>query len=161
MKIIGEVEFDYIVGYTAWVLYQTVYTNSSGYYSFSQSTNPATEWYIQIDIPTPTTQLSSTDAGLATDKVISRNLNSLDYYRYDVNNDGKITISDVYYIHMKKNSVFSTWGGSLPSTRLLTQAQYNTINSSTSEVNCAMRSAITCSSTLSASVIASVLSSSE
>ena len=128
------IEFDYIVGFTAWVLEQTVYTNSLGYYSFSQSTNPSTEWYIQIDIPTPTTSISNNDAISANNKVISRVFNSLDYYRYDVNNDGVITITDVYYIYMKKNSRFLTWGGSLPNTRLFTSTQYNTINTSTSDL---------------------------
>jgi hypothetical protein len=128
------IEFDYVVGFTPWVLHQTVYTNSSGYYSFSQSTNPSTEWYIQIDIPTTVTTISNNDAISANNKVISRTFNSLDYYRYDVNNDGIITISDVYYIYMKKSSRFSTWGGSLPNTRLFTQSQYNIINSSTSDL---------------------------
>jgi|694.fasta_scaffold103466_2 hypothetical protein len=128
------IEFDYIVGFTPWVLHQTVYTNSSGYYSFSQSTNPSTEWYIQIDIPTTVTTISNNDAVFANNKVISRTFNSLDYYRYDVNNDGLITISDVYYIYMKKSGRFSTWGGSLPNTRLFTQSQYNIINSSTSDL---------------------------
>jgi hypothetical protein len=128
------IEFDYIVGFTPWALHQTVYTNSLGYYSFSQSTNPATEWYIQIDIPTPTTTISNNDAISANNKVISRTFNSLDYYRYDVNNDGIITISDVYYIYMKKNGLFLSWGGSQPQTRLFTQSQYNTINSSTTDL---------------------------
>ena len=128
------IEFDYIVTFTAWALEQTVYTNSSGYYSFNKSTNPATEWYIQIDIPTPTTTISNNDAISANNKVISRTFNSLDYYRYDVNNDGVITITDVYYIYMKKNNRFSTWGGSLPNTRLFISSQYNTINTSTSDL---------------------------
>jgi hypothetical protein len=128
------IEFDYIAGFTPWALHQTVYTNSLGYYSFSQSTNPATEWYIQIDIPTPTTTISNNDAISANNKVISRTFNSLDYYRYDVNNDGIITISDVYYIYMKKNGLFLSWGGSQPQTRLFTQSQYNTINSSTTDL---------------------------
>ena len=128
------IEFDYVVGFTAWVLHQTVYTNSLGYYSFSQSTNPSTEWYIQIDIPTPTTTISNNDAIFANNKVISRTFNSLDYYRYDVNNDGNINITDVYRIYMRINGRFSTWGGSLPNTRLFTSSQYNTINTSTSDL---------------------------
>jgi hypothetical protein len=128
------IEFDYIVGFTPWVLHQTVYTNSSGYYSFSQSTNPSTEWYIQIDIPTPTTTISNNDAISANNKVISRTFNSLDYYRYDVNNDGNINITDVYRIYMRISGRFSTWGGSLPNTRLFTSSQYNTINTSTSDL---------------------------
>jgi hypothetical protein len=128
------IEFDYIVTFTAWALEQTVYTNSSGYYSFSKSTNPATEWYVQIDIPTPTTTISNNDAISANNKVISRTFNSLDYYRYDVNNDGNINITDVYRIYMRISGRFSTWGGSLPNTRLFTSSQYNTINTSTSDL---------------------------
>ena len=128
------IEFDYVVGFTAWVLHQTVYTNSLGYYSFSQTTNPSTEWYIQIDIPTPTTTISNNDAISANNKVISRTFNSLDYYRYDVNNDGNINITDVYRIYMRISGRFSTWGGSLPNTRLFTSSQYNTINTSTSDL---------------------------
>jgi hypothetical protein len=128
------IEFDYIVTFTAWALEQTVYTNSSGYYSFSKSTNPATEWYVQIDIPTPTTTISNNDAISANNKVISRTFNSLDYYRYDVNNDGNINITDVYRIYMRISGRFPTWGGSLPNTRLFTSSQYNTINTSTSDL---------------------------
>jgi hypothetical protein len=128
------IEFDYIVTFTAWALEQTVYTNSSGYYSFSKSTNPATEWYVQIDIPTPTTTISNNDAISANNKVISRTFNSLDYYRYDVNNDGNINITDVYRIYMRISGRFSTWGGSLPNTRLFTSSQYNIINTSTSDL---------------------------
>ena len=128
------IEFDYINDFTPWVLHQTVYTNSSGYYSFSQSTNPATEWYIQYDIPTPTTQLSTNDINSIMYKIISNSFNSLDYYKYDVNNDGEVTVSDVYYIHMKRVGMKSIWENSLPNVRLFTQSQYNIINSSTTDL---------------------------
>jgi hypothetical protein len=124
------IEFDYIVNYTPWVLYKTVYTDATGKYTISESTNPATEWYFQIDISSPTTTLQNSDAIGANTKVIQNNFVSLDYFKYDVNNDGKITISDVYYIYMKKQNVFSNWVSPLPNFRLYTQSQYNTINSS-------------------------------
>jgi len=127
-------EFDYIVTTSSWTLYKTVYTDATGKYTISETTNPSIEWYITIDIPTTITNISNNDAISANNKVISRTFNSLDYYRYDVNNDGIITISDVYYIYMKKSGRFLTWGSSLPNTRLLTQSQYNTINSSTSDL---------------------------
>ncbi len=128
-------EFDYIVGFTPWVLHQTVFTNSNGYFSFSQPTNPATEWYIQIDVPNgPVTSLSNNDLYNANFKVLNRNFTSIDYFRYDVNNDGKITISDVYYIHMKKAGLFLTWTSPLPKTRLFTQAEYNSIINSTTDL---------------------------
>jgi len=129
------IEFDYIVTFTPWVLHQTVFTNSNGYYSFNQSTNPATEWYIQIDVPNgPVTTLQNNDLYNANFKVLNRNFTSIDYYRYDVNNDNKITISDVYYIHMKKSGLFLNWTSPLPKTRLFTQSVYNTIMSSTNDL---------------------------
>lgn len=129
------IEFDYIVGFTPWVLHQTVFTNSNGYFSFSQPTNPATEWYIQIDVPNgPVTSLSNNDLYNANFKVLNRNFTSIDYFRYDVNNDGKITISDVYYIHMKKAGLFLTWTSPLPKTRLFTQSEYNLIINSTTDL---------------------------
>ena len=127
-------EFDYINDFTPWALYKTVYTDAAGKYTISETTNPATEWYFVIDVPTPVTSLQNSDAYGANTKAISRTFNSLDYYRYDVNNDGRINISDAYYIFMKKISKLTTWGSPLPKTRLFTSTEYNTINSSTSDL---------------------------
>lgn len=124
-------EFDYIVGYTPWVLFQTVYTNSSGYYSFSQTTNPATEWYIQIDVPTPTSTLQLVDIRGVTDVILGNTaLKSIHYNIYDVNDDGKITASDAYYINKKRYSTASTW----PSTYLYTTAQYSSLTTGTTNL---------------------------
>jgi len=117
-------EFEYIVTYTEWVLFQTVYTNASGYYSFSQSTNPAVEWYIQIDAPLPVTALSSADVLAPTDIILSKIARkSIHWNMYDVNNDGKITVSDAYYINKKRYNTASTW----PNTYLYTPAQYTSL----------------------------------
>jgi len=128
------IEFDYIVTFTPWVLHKTVYTDATGRYLINETTNPATEWYFQIDIPTPTTPLQNSDAYAANSKAISRTFTSLDYYRYDVNNDGRINVSDAYYIFMRKIGRFSIWNFPLPSTRLFTAAEYNIINSSTTDL---------------------------
>jgi len=127
-------EFDYINDYTPWSLYKTVYTDSNGKYTISETTTPATEWYFVIDAPTPVTSLQNSDAYGANTKAISRIFTSLDYYRYDVNNDGRINISDAYYIFMKKLGRLPTWGASLPNKRLFTSTEYTTINSSTSDL---------------------------
>jgi hypothetical protein len=127
-------EFDYINDYTPWSLYKTVYTDSNGKYTISETTTPATEWYFVIDTPTPVTSLQNSDAYGANTKAISRIFTSLDYYRYDVNNDGRINISDTYYIFMKKLGRLPTWGASLPNKRLFTSTEYTTINSSTSDL---------------------------
>jgi hypothetical protein len=128
-------EFDYIVDFTPWVLFKTVYTDATGKYTISETTNPATEWYLQIDVPSPTTTtIQTVDASSAGLKSISRTWTSLDYYKYDVNNDGVITVSDTYYIFMKKSGRFTTWKSPLPNVRLFTSTQFNVINSSTTDL---------------------------
>jgi hypothetical protein len=118
-------EFEYIVNYTAWTLHQTVYTNSSGYYSFLQPSSPAVEWYIQLDGPTPISTLSSTDVLAPTDIVLSKvTRKSIHWNMYDVNNDGKITVSDAYYINKKRYSTATTW----PAPLLYTPTQYTSLN---------------------------------
>jgi hypothetical protein len=127
-------EFDYIVDFTPWVLHKTVYTDVNGRYVINETSNPATEWYFVIDAPTPVTTLQNSDAYGANTKAISRTFTSLDYYRYDVNNDSRINISDTYYIFMKRIGRLPTWNALLPNTRLFTVAQYNIINTSTTDL---------------------------
>jgi hypothetical protein len=127
-------EFDYINDYTPWALYKTIYTDATGKYTINESTNPATEWYIQIDAPNTITALQNSDAINAGAKAISRTFTALDYYKYDVNNDGNITVSDEYYIFMKKVNRFSTWNLVLPNVRLFTSSQFSVINSSTTDL---------------------------
>ena len=127
-------EFDYIVDFTPWTLFKTVYTDANGRYVINETSNPATEWYFVIDAPTPVTTLQNSDAYGANTKAISRTFTSLDYYRYDVNNDGRINISDAYYIFMKRIGKLPTWNALLPNTRLFTAAQYNIINTSTTDL---------------------------
>jgi|LakMenE18May11ns_1017448.scaffolds.fasta_scaffold9958649_4 hypothetical protein len=127
-------EFDYIVDYTPWVLFKTINTDVTGKYTINETTNPSVEWYIQIDAPTTITGLQNVDAIGASTKAISRTFTSLDYYKYDVNNDGNITVSDEYYIFMKKINRFISWGSSLPSVRLFTSSQFSIINTSTTDL---------------------------
>lgn len=127
-------EFDYIVTFTNWEYVKTVYTDANGRYTINEVSNPSVEWYLQIDTPTTVTSLQNNDAYVANSKAISRTFTSLDYYRYDVNNDSRINISDAYYIFMKKSGGFTSWNGLLPNSRLFTAAQYNVINSSTTDL---------------------------
>jgi Lectin C-type domain len=127
-------EFEYIVTFTNWEYVKTVYTDTNGRYVINEVSNPSVEWYLQIDTPTTITPLQNNDAFTANSKVISRTFTSLDFYRYDVNNDGRINISDVYYIFMKRIGKLPTWNALLPNTRLFTAAQYNIINTSTTDL---------------------------
>ena len=124
-------EFEYVVTYTAWALQQTVYTNSAGYYSFSQPTSPAVEWYIQIDAPTPVTALALTDIRAVTDNVLGiTTRKSIHWIQYDTNNDGKISVSDALYTNLKKNNMVLF---SYPS-RIFTTAQYTSLTTGTTDL---------------------------
>ena len=124
-------EFEYIVTYTAWVEQQVAYTNSLGYYSFSQATNPSVEWYIQIDAPTPVTTLSLTDIRGITDNVLGiTTRKSIHWIQYDTNNDGRISVSDALYTNLKKNNVVSFPYAS----RLFTTAQYTSLTTGTTDL---------------------------
>ena len=127
-------EFEYIVNYTAWTLEATVYTNSSGYYVYSAATNPSVEWYAEITAPNPVSLLSATDVSAASRVAIRRTtFNGIHYYMFDVNNDGRVTVADAYYINAKRWSVFLDWV--VPTNSLLfTPAQYNAIKATTANL---------------------------
>jgi len=124
-------EFEYIVTTSSWALYKTVYTNSSGYYSFSESYDPSKEYYIQLDVANPVTTITNTDVIAPTDIILSKVLRkSIHFNQYDVNNDGAITVSDAYYINKKRYSTASTW----PSLYLYTPTQYTSLTTGTTDL---------------------------
>ena len=96
-------EFDYIVNYTPWSLYKTVYTNSQGYWNFNEPSNPSVEWYLQLDPATPVTQLNTNDMVEVSKLILGITpLRSVHYNRYDVNYDGRINVADENYINLKR-----------------------------------------------------------
>jgi hypothetical protein len=125
------IEFDYINDFTPWALFQTVYTNSLGLYSISQTTNPATEWYIQIDAPTPVTSHQIADIRGVTDNVLGNTTRkSIHWLQYDTNNDGKISVSDAIYINLKQNGL-----ATYPYTsRIFTTTQYTSLTTGTTDL---------------------------
>ena len=112
----------------------TAYTNSSGYYVYSAATNPSVEWYAEITAPNPVSLLSATDVSAASRVAIRRTtFNGIHYYMFDVNNDGRVTVADAYYINAKRWSVFLDWV--VPTNSLLlTPAQYNAIKATTANL---------------------------
>ena len=128
------IEFEYIVTYTPWVLHQTVYTNSSGFWSFNQSTNPSVEWYIQLDAAVPVTQLTTTDMVEVSKLVLGTTLRkSIHFNRYDINNDGNITVADQTYINLRRYNYFANWVNT-SAARFYTTSQYNTLITNTTDM---------------------------
>jgi hypothetical protein len=127
-------EFEYIVTFTPWVLHQTVYTNASGYYNFSQPTNPSVEWYIQFDEPTPVTTLGLNDMIEVSKLVLGITpIKSIHYHRYDVNYDGRINVADENYINLRRFGFVNGWINTTPA-KYYTTAQYTTLTTNTSDM---------------------------
>jgi hypothetical protein len=126
-------EFDYIVTATDWLLHTTVYTNSNGYYSINISSDPSREHYIQIDCPTPTQVLSDDDGKKISDIIFGKfPLNGMVFHRFDLNNDGKINVSDQFLLFGMKSGLTPLW--SVPRSRIFTQTQFNSITNSNGNV---------------------------
>ena len=126
-------EFEYIVTTSSWTHYKTVYTNSTGRFTISETYDPSKEYYIQIDVP-PLTQSFSISDGLNISNIALgiTSKNGLSFHRFDLNNDGKITVTDEYLLFARKAGVFNSWV--IPDGRFYTTAQYNSIVASTSNV---------------------------
>jgi hypothetical protein len=127
-------EFDYIVTTSSWTLYKTIYTNSSGYYSISETYDPSKEYYIEISAPTRVQAYITSDIQAVSNIILGRTtINGLSFHRFDVNDDGVISIADKYYVAARKAGIFSKWR-TAPDVRIFTTAQYNSIVASTTNV---------------------------
>ena len=120
-------EFNYVVTTSSWTLYKTIYTNSAGYYSISEAYDPSKEYYIQIDAPTRVQTYTNTDIQSISNIILGKTtINGLSYHRFDLNDDGRITIADKYYLSARKSGRFNRWRIA-PDVRIFTLAQYNAI----------------------------------
>ena len=112
----------------------TAYTNSSGYYSFSRTTVTGDQFTIQVDAPTRIQAYTTTDIQGVSNIVLGRTTrNGLSFHRFDVNDDGVISIADKYYVAARKAGLFSKWR-TAPDVRIFTTAQYNSIVAATTNV---------------------------
>ena len=128
------IEFDYIVTTSSWALYKTIYTNSSGYYSISETYDPSKEYYIQVDAPTRVQTYTTSDIQAVSNVILGKTVrNGLSFHRFDVNDDGVISIADKYYVAARKAGLFSKWR-TAPDVRIFTTAQYNSIVAATTNV---------------------------
>ena len=127
-------EFNYIVDYTPWTLVATSTTDVTGRYSFSRATNPTIEYYISFTPPV-LPSITNTDAQISNNVALgSLALRSRDFFRFDTNNDGRITISDTYSIFARRNGLMNSFAASPPDSRIFTTAQWSTINGSTTNL---------------------------
>jgi len=96
----------------------TTTTDSNGYYSFNTTLDYNNYDYtidvVQPSLSTPTLN----DISYFTSKLISGVYNSKDYWRMDVNNDGKFSVADLYSMLAYMNGIFTQYSSTTPSTKV-------------------------------------------
>lgn len=124
------IEFDYIVTTTPWALYNTT-TTSNGSVSYSYAADPSKEYYVEITVPSTTSQISSADYEFLSDVYLGRtNLKSYHYYQWDLNSDGKITVSDLITL-VKSVLGIQNWTNE---TFLFTQSEWTQLNTNSTDL---------------------------
>lgn len=118
---------------TIFTLKGTYYTNTSGFYSIVPNLD-AQSFQFQIKVE----NLVMPNLGIVEARYpISITLNSTPltskmYYQYDINNDGRITISDSYNVYGKMSGRFSSWVS--PNYRIFTTSEWNVIKFGTTNL---------------------------
>ena len=116
--------------FTPWTQQTTSTTNTLGQYSFSQPVSNGDEWYIEVVIPTTTSNLSSADFVGIDDIVLQRTpIKSYHYHKYEVSGDNFITINDIYTIARRINGLNWT-----KRTLLFTNSQWTSLITGTGDL---------------------------
>ena len=121
---------------TNYTLFNTLNTDVSGLVNFTAPYGTSLyDFRLGIDnlvIPTP----SSTDAIYLTTKILQQSFNSKDYYRFDTNNNNSLNISDTFlvFFRISGGGGIGTWTYLIPPYRIFTEAEWNTINTSNSNL---------------------------
>jgi len=117
---------------TSYSYLSTHNTDSAGYYKLATSKDTVS-YDFQMRIETLTIDSPSvSDADSFTNLIFNQNPIAEDYYRMDVNDNDKLTISDVYLTYMKM--IGRPWRSGVPNYRLFTASQWSTITSSSSNL---------------------------
>lgn len=121
------------VGTNNYTLHGSYTTGVDGSYSITTSLD-ANSYDFRLELPAQgNINPSNSDAQFFNSKVLNENTNSVDFYRMDINEDGNLTITDVFLIFAK--IIRGSWITS-PSTnyRIFTESEWNTISNSTTNL---------------------------
>ena len=130
------------VGTNSFSLHGSYQTDLNGNYSITTSLD-ANSYDFRLEIPTITvSNPSNSDAIFFNTKILTQNFSSVDFYRMDVNDDNKLTISDVFLIFAKINR--SSWIVQPPNYKIFNETEWNTIVNSSSN----LKSSVTGSSSI-------------
>jgi hypothetical protein len=122
---------------SSWSYVQTSVTNTQGRFNFTNVEIDTTAWDVRIAVKGDTMGVgaivSTADAQRANKFVLGTLTPSgFDFYSTDVNNDDKITVSDVYGIYARVSGRFGSWANSRKDILFFTDVEYGKINGATS-----------------------------
>jgi len=114
---------------TAFYLKNVYYTNSSGLYTMNPGLDVQSyQFEVRIDSLVVLPPALSDAREISKSVMIGSSPSSLTYYQMDINDDGRVTVSDVFLAHARISGRFSTWPSS-PSHRLFVLSEWNVIKS--------------------------------
>lgn len=130
-----SVKFTPAVAETSFSVKNIYYTDATGRYVINSGLDVQSyQFQIGVDSPGSATILQS-DLDLINDIVLKKTaINSASYYKFDVNSDGKITVSDLFGGYAKRIGLFPNWVSPTPTHRFFTPAQWSTISASTTDL---------------------------
>ena len=117
------------------VLNRSVNTDSQGRYQFLSTGLDINNFQFRVKVtaPTPTQQLSVNDGKRVSDIIFGLvSTNGLTFHRFDLNNDGKINVSDQYLLLGLKSGLINSWSVSRSS--YFTPTEFTSILNSTTNV---------------------------
>jgi len=120
---------------SSWTQVNADTTNLQGWVSFTNVNIDTTAFDVRIAVQGDTLNfgniISVADAQRVNQYVLGQQTpTGFDYYASDVNGDNTISISDVYGIYGRISGRFSTWVNSVPDVKFFTEAEFNTIDGS-------------------------------
>jgi hypothetical protein len=122
---------------STWSYVKDTFTNSLGKFYFTDVPIDTTAWDVRIAVKGDTMGVgaivSTADAQRANKFVLGTLTPSgFDFYSTDVNNDDKITVSDVYGIYARVSGRFTSWANSRKDILFFTESEYSSVNGSSS-----------------------------
>jgi hypothetical protein len=122
---------------STWSYVKDTFTNNLGKFYFTDVPIDTTAWDVRIAVKGDTMGVgaivSTADAQRANKFVLGTLTPSgFDFYSTDVNNDDKITVSDVYGIYARVSGRFTSWANSRADILFFTESQYSSVNGSSS-----------------------------
>lgn len=117
------------------VLNRTTQTDSQGRYQFLSTGLDINnfEFRVKVTTPSPTQQYTNNDGKIISDIIFgSIPSNGITFHRFDLNNDGKINVSDQYLLFGMKTGLINLW--SIPRSSYFTPSEFISISNSTTNV---------------------------